>query len=56
VEVVEVVRLRVRIGIGGEEIEASLSPVAEPAGQIVEAQEIGDAVLTAPAHCRPRFG
>lgn len=32
---------------GGEEIEASLSPVAEPAGQIVEAQEIGDVVLTA---------
>jgi hypothetical protein len=33
--------------IGGEEIEASLSPVAEPVGQIVEAQEIGDVVLTA---------
>jgi hypothetical protein len=46
VELVKVVRLRVRTGIGGEEIESSPSPVAEPAGQIVETQEIGDAVLT----------
>jgi hypothetical protein len=35
--------------IGGEEIAATLSPVAEPAGQIVEAQEIGDVVPTAVA-------